>query len=24
MPFNLYAETSFTDMCGCGYCGVHF
>ena len=23
MLFNFYAETSFTDMCGRGYFGVH-
>jgi len=22
MPFNFYAKTSFTEMCGCGYFGV--
>jgi len=22
MPFNLCAETLFTEMCGCGYFGV--
>jgi len=23
MPYNFYAETSFTEMCGHGYFGIH-